>query len=144
MTLPLFYAPHSDENIHVGGLALLERTSSIASYAAVPSLSHVDRDAFGNLRHDEEDSDLASSDRFTVVLEAIDYDYDYDNGNGDDATLGGVYGSAGSGGTVVTGKLEFDSESGVFVSEYVPFVAGTHLLNVTLQVRISDLCHRLR
>lgn len=88
------------------------------------------RDAFGNLRVDEMDADVAPSDHFSVVLEAISYDYDEDGST----TLGGVYGATGSGGTVVTGKLEFDAENGVFLVEYVPFVAGTHLLNVTFQV----------
>lgn len=88
------------------------------------------RDAFGNLRVDEMDADVAPSDHFSVVLEAISYNNDDDGST----TLGGVYGAAGSGGTVVTGKLEFDAENGVFLVEYVPFVAGTHLLNVTFQV----------
>lgn len=78
---------------------------------------------------DEIDADVAPSDHFSVVLEAVSYDDD--DGS---TTLGGVYGAAGSGGTVVTGKLEFDAENGVFLVEYVPFVAGTHLLNVTFQV----------
>lgn len=86
------------------------------------------RDAFGNLRVDETDADLAASDRFSVVLEAVDDD-------GDGTTLDGVYGAAGSGGAVVTGSLEFDAETGVFVAEYVPFMAGTHLLSVTFQAR---------
>lgn len=73
---------------------------------------------------------MASSDHFSVVLEAID-----DANSDGDSTLDGVYGAAGSGGTVVTGTLEFDAESGMFLAEYVPFVAGTHLLNVTFQVQ---------
>lgn len=93
----------------------------------------MERDTFGNLRVDETDADLAASDRFTVVLEAID--------NGDGTTLGGVYGAAGSGGAVVTGKLEFDAERGVFLAEYVPFVAGTHLLNVTFQASVYGDAH---
>lgn len=87
------------------------------------------RDAFGNLRVDESDSDVAISDHFSVVLEAID-----DANSDGDTALDGVYGAAGSGGTVVTGTLEFDAENGVFLAEYVPFVAGTHLLNITFQV----------
>lgn len=70
---------------------------------------------------------MAESDLFSVVLEAIEYD------TGD--TLGGVYGSAGSGGKVVTGSVELLLEQGVLSAEYMPFVAGTHLLNVTFQVR---------
>ena len=88
-----------------------------------------DRDAFGNLRVDERDADVPASDRFSVVLEATETD---DNGEG--TTMDGVYGSAGNGGAVVTGKLTFDEESGMFLVEYVPFVAGTHLLSVTFQV----------
>lgn len=65
------------------------------------------------------------------MLEAVD------NDNGDGATLDGVYGSAGSGGAVVTGSLEYDAESGVFFVEYVPFVAGTHLLSVTHEASAS-------
>ncbi|CAM9146088.1 unnamed protein product, partial [Ectocarpus sp. 8 AP-2014] len=103
---------------------------TVSAVAALPStFTIVPRDAFGNLRVDEMDADVAPSDHFSVVLEAISYDYD-EYGS---ATLGGVYGAAGSGGTVVTGKLEFDAENGVFLVEYVPFVAGTHLLNVTFQ-----------
>lgn len=90
------------------------------------------RDAFGNLRLDETDPDVPSSDRFSVVLEAIDYDTSFVN---DGDTLDGVYGAAGSGGRVVSGTLEFLAEGGVFMVEYVPFVAGTHLLNVTFQVQ---------
>lgn len=70
---------------------------------------------------------MAESDLFSVVLEAVDYD--------NDDTLGGVHGSAGSGGKVVTGTVELVREEGVLAAEYVPFVAGTHLLNVTFQVR---------
>lgn len=81
---------------------------------------------------DESDSDVAVADRFSVVLEAIDNDANSDS----DTALDGVYGSTGSGGTVVTGTLEFDAENGVFLAEYVPFVAGTHLLNVTFQVTL--------
>lgn len=76
---------------------------------------------------DETDQDVPASDRFSVVLGAVDYD----SGNG---ILGGVYGAAGSGGKVVTGTLEFIPEYGVFIAEYLPFMAGTHLLNVTFQV----------
>lgn len=85
------------------------------------------RDEFGNLRVDETDQDVPASDRFSVVLEAVDYDTDND-------ILGGVYGSAGSGGKVVTGTMEFLPEYGVLIAEYLPFMAGTHLLNVTFQV----------
>lgn len=80
---------------------------------------------------------MAISDHFSVVLEAID------EANSDENTvLDGVYGAAGSGGRVVMGTLEFDAESGVFSAEYVPFVAGTHLLNVTFQVYLYsyDCC----
>eukprot|EP00752_Nemacystus_decipiens_P001537 g1506.t1 len=100
---------------------------TVSAVAAVPSaLTIVPRDAFGNLRADEPDTDLAASDLFSVVLEAVD------STNADGATLDGVYGAAGSGGAVVTGSLEFDAESGVFFAEYVPFVAGTHLLSERL------------
>ncbi len=73
---------------------------------------------------------MAASDRFSVVLEATEAG----DGGGDDITLDGVYGAAGSGGAVVTGTIEFDAAGGVFMAEYVPFVAGTHLLSVTFQV----------
>ncbi|CAM9996213.1 unnamed protein product, partial [Ectocarpus sp. 12 AP-2014] len=103
---------------------------TVSAVAALPStFTIVPRDAFGNLRVDEMDADVAPSDHFSVVLEAITYDYVEDGST----TLGGVHGAAGSGGTVVTGNLEFDAENGVFLVEYVPFVAGTHLLNVTFQ-----------
>ncbi|CAM9128397.1 unnamed protein product, partial [Laminaria digitata] len=101
---------------------------TVSAVAALPStLTIQPRDAFGNLRIDETDTDVAESEsgRFLVVLEAVDYD------SGD--TLGGVHGSAGSGGKVVTGTVELVLEEGVLVAEYVPFVAGTHLLNVTFQ-----------
>lgn len=75
---------------------------------------------------------MAASDRFSVVLEATETG----DGDGDDTTLDGVHGAAGNGGAVVTGSIEFDSASGVFVAEYVPFVAGTHLLSVTFQVKV--------
>lgn len=99
---------------------------------SIPSRSRNARDAFGNLRLDETDADVPSSDHFSVVLEAIDYDTNYAN---DGETLGGAYGAVGSGGRVVSGTLEFLEEGGVFMVEYVPFVAGTHLLNVTFQVQ---------
>lgn len=76
---------------------------------------------------DETDQDVPVSDLFSVVLGAVDYDTDND-------ILGGVYGAAGSGGKVVTGTLEFIPEYGVFIAEYRPFMAGTHLLNVTFRV----------
>lgn len=77
---------------------------------------------------DDTDEDVGPSDRFSVVLEAMDYDVGGYN-------LDGVYRAAGSGGKVVTGTLEFISDEGIFTAEYVPFVAGTHRLNVTFQVR---------
>lgn len=106
--------------------------SALHSSPLVPSNFKNARDAFGNLRVDETDPDVPSSDRFSVVLEAIDYDTSFAN---DGETLNGVYGAAGSGGRVVSGTLEFLAEGGVFRVEYVPFVAGTHLLNVTFQVQ---------
>lgn len=64
-----------------------------------------------------------------MVLEAVD------SGDGT-AAVDAFYGAAGSGGAVVTGSLEFDAKGGVFVAEYVPFVAGTHLLSITFQASV--------
>lgn len=93
------------------------------------------RDEFGNLRIDETDPDVTKSAHFSAVLEAVDYD---DNSGSDgEHTLGGVYGAAGTGGRVVTASLDIVQEvdeSEVFLATYVPFVAGTHSLNVTYQV----------
>lgn len=65
---------------------------------------------------------------------------DYDELNDDDEpTLGGVYGAAGNGGKVVTASLEFSEDEdrpNGFLATYVPFIAGTHLLNVTYKVRV--------
>lgn len=81
------------------------------------------------------DPDVVKLAHFSAVLEAVDYD-DNSGSDGED-NLGGVYGAAGSGGRVVAASLEVveePDESGVFLATYVPFVAGTHLLNVTYQV----------
>eukprot|EP00903_Cladosiphon_okamuranus_P013586 g12653.t2 len=86
---------------------------TVSAVAALPSkLTILPRDAFGNLRVDETDINLAASDRFSVVLEAIDTDSDVGT------TLGGVYGAAGSGGAVVTGSVEFGAGGGLFLAEY--------------------------
>lgn len=88
---------------------------------------------------DDKYPDVVQSDRFSALLEAMDYDSD-DITSGEESSseggrLGGVFGAAGSGGRVVTATVEYLEREGVFVAEYVPFVAGIHRLNVTFQVR---------